>query len=711
MPRTFSSREERTAKLHAIINGQSTSRRRTTSKPFAGKNLLLGVMLHAAARHSKGKTLSPLEARLVDSLQQFADDDIEVAQYGAIFTEAKQQMRASTASANFPQAVLDLEEDDAYTSDALYRDVVALAPEIVAQPNHQIVDLARARGGPVDSEEYLSALKEAGGSGVTLFTASDLLPDFEERETVLPEGLARGLAEKIVVEKEEKVSIPVEGAQPASTPSLPYRLILEKFECLKSTGDSMFSPRQEIYWAFASGADSTAQNSQKTPEYGSVETGTVKVFDYPTVLFEGTVHEDVTGHVECWEADDSDDAWYDGLRKTMRDISRYCVDAAVEARKTGAVGSSSGSITKTQAVLALAALAFEALSVLLELIRNDDDFVARRDFGWTRAGLQWLLNQPDHNTSMIFEGGEGKYELWIKREHVPLPNIGPLRVTTGTGSSWSPAVDVGGQWSVRSMSMVECLGNLYGIYAYQGTRQLVITKRKADGCWDQPTRITRHYAQSRPAPATFGDGDLGIAYRDNEDHLRFIRTNLRNSNALDNWEDPVYIPSTTTVTLDGPALADYRGRLYAVHRSINGTELYCASSDSGGRSWGGNQKCNNYLALSRPELCVEGTDLFLAYLSIGCIAVDRYTGNANNHSWQHIKEIKLWAFSAISMTVYDGAKWFAYRASDGTGTIKLLKMTGTADTVSYATNASAVQDPEICAFDGKLCLSYADPFS
>lgn len=88
------------------------------------QNLLFGVSLHAAARHAKGLPLSPLEQKLVGTIQKFVADD-EIAQYGNAYTEMKKAGRF--ASNILPEAVSHIDEEASYTKEDFLRDAKALA--------------------------------------------------------------------------------------------------------------------------------------------------------------------------------------------------------------------------------------------------------------------------------------------------------------------------------------------------------------------------------------------------------------------------------------------------------------------------------------------------------------------------------------------------------------------------------------------------------
>ncbi|PQE22397.1 hypothetical protein CJF32_00009352 [Rutstroemia sp. NJR-2017a WRK4] len=72
-----------------------------------------------------------------------------------------------------------------------------------------------------------------------------------------------------------------------------YFLKVDHFMCHRKQNDSIFGPRNEVYWSFAAGTDGGAQKSFKTGEYGEVESGDVRQMNID--FFEGVVHGHLGG--------------------------------------------------------------------------------------------------------------------------------------------------------------------------------------------------------------------------------------------------------------------------------------------------------------------------------------------------------------------------------------------------------------------------------
>ncbi|KAF7877714.1 hypothetical protein EAF04_001385 [Stromatinia cepivora] len=382
--------EERVAALRARLSGNAPTRT-SRSRVNLPSNPMFTATLHAAARSGQGMELSPLEERLVNALKTYATDE-EVAEYGQIYTEMKTKTRSLNGHS------VDMVKDAQNNQE-----------EILARPENKILDIIAAgainEDGCVDDEEYSTALLEAGSAPI----------EYLDWSTSTPTATSN---------TEEASTINAE----AST----YRLQFRRFGCHRKQSDSMFGPKNEIYWAVAAGADGHDKNSFKTGEYGSIETGTVRSMgglDYWT----GSVQEHLAGHIECWEADDSDDSsLYNKMVQGLRDIAQFAIDAAVQATEAGdsgagAWGGSGGDTGKGAAILALVAICTALVAELLAFFRNDDDFVFRREIAFTKSGLDAWTQKPNKELSFMFNGeSEGKHKLWISCTKIPRPD-GSLR--------------------------------------------------------------------------------------------------------------------------------------------------------------------------------------------------------------------------------------------------------------------------------------------
>ncbi|KAJ5352262.1 hypothetical protein N7452_001236 [Penicillium brevicompactum] len=386
MPSTEITPEERRARLEEFLSG--TSPNKAKSKGAISESLLTGVAFNVAHRHAQGKTLSPMENNLWSMLRCFVDSDAEAHEFGTMFSKAKQRMSKDASSTIFPQQVLDLTSEDAYTSENFHQDVKALGSEIAAQPNYKVVNLAQEKREDVENEDYLKAMEEAGG-GVTVY-------DYSEPNSATAE--------------EQKGS---DGQKTDSnTAGTSLRLHLNKMKCLVSKGDQG-GGKQEIYFSTSASAENRGNFPLISEELGSIVTGSERDFRRPpwqTRIFEGYVHECLTFHIECYEADQSNSRWYDGLMNIMRDLSFYCFEAAIQ-------WSAGGVDLRERLIQAILGSAFRLVSDLMRAFRNNDDFVQRRSIGLTTSALNRFFPQVGSSEWWDFNNsGVGKYRLWLIRQ-------------------------------------------------------------------------------------------------------------------------------------------------------------------------------------------------------------------------------------------------------------------------------------------------------
>lgn len=494
---------------------------------------------------ANGAELSPMEARLVRMLKTFATDQ-EAAGYGKMYTETKDQAGKGTLSGTiFSGAALSMNADTAYTDKDMVADAKAMASDFLAMPENKIVDITKIDTECTDSAEYMEALVGAG-NGITVLTA----PDIEKKES-----------EPIQAETEETGStLPNSGIQNSITNTVAeIRLTLQRFKCHRKQDDSFFGPRNEIYWGLAAGSDVRDKESLRTEQYGEIENGSVR--DMGQTLFLGAVQDHLAGHIECWERDDSGDSFYNKMVQTLKDISGFAIDAAVEANATDDWGDAHGSTGKAAAILALVGICGILVAALLDWLTNDDDFIFRREIAFTYPALVAWSKRSNGELSFMFDGGsQGKHELWIKCQASPRSSgvLAGWKVISGTGYD-SPVI--AGR-SLEGVSLVNFNDELCGIFrGLNGT----FFWTKFDGRnkrWSSPSAILFGLvgSESRPAVATLGDR-LSCLFRGRDNKL--YCTSTQN---MTGWSYPVLAAGEGGATSDGPALCGYKDRLFAIHR-------------------------------------------------------------------------------------------------------------------------------------------------
>ncbi|TEY60286.1 hypothetical protein BOTCAL_0182g00090 [Botryotinia calthae] len=101
--------------------------------------------------------------------------------------------------------------------------------------------------------------------------------------------------------------------------------------------------------------------------------------------------------------------------QTLKDISDFSIEAAVNANAADDWGDEYRSTGKAAAILALVGICGHLVAALLGWLTNDDDLVFRRELAFTESALNAWTRRSNEELSFMFDGGrEGKHELWIR---------------------------------------------------------------------------------------------------------------------------------------------------------------------------------------------------------------------------------------------------------------------------------------------------------
>jgi hypothetical protein len=314
--------DERLSALKARLSGSASFRKATkgSDRSTPPPNPMFPALLHAAARYTAGLDLSPVEQRFILMLKIYSTNE-EIAQFGKMYTEMKSQPQFLANTSTLKGTSLHMDAKTPYTDADMIADARANVREILARPENKILDISSLEGDGIDDADYARVLAEAG-SGITVITG----PEQDQDSSDIPM--------KPLSSHEQVPVIPID-------PGPLYFLKADRFMCHRKQDDTVFGPRNEIYWSFAAGADGGVQKSFKTGEYGEIESGDVRQMNQS--FFEGVVHGHLGGHIECWEADDSDSEFYDKMVETLRAIGGYLLDAAVDATQESAGSNWGGS--------------------------------------------------------------------------------------------------------------------------------------------------------------------------------------------------------------------------------------------------------------------------------------------------------------------------------------------------------------------------------
>lgn len=496
------SREERMERMRARIEGKEPQSQ-ATSKRSPGHNLIFGVSLHAALRFSQGKSLSGLEEKVLSGLRVVCDDDEqEIAYYGSCFQRVKEQSRSAKEGAIFPACILDLDEEEPYTNKKLRQDIKRLGPEITSESANQVIDLGKVSSGwPIDSKEYLEALAAADGIGATLLTGpADSVSSRAARQS-------KGTNEVV-------------------------KIRLKGFTCIEKFEEGL----ESVYWGHAAGSDAVLKEDGVTDTFEVAEESTYYPVD--EILFEGDANTHLVAHLQCWVKYRGPSGWLDKVKKITQDVSDECVEAAMQDHDHDDEDEE-GRTDDTAAVLAVATV---AKNYIRELIKSGgdafDDSLATRSVGFTQRGLDYFLEQVGYTIRMDFiaQSGKGQYRLEIDRiyESQPQPE-GMGVVSSSDGESWSSIVTVPDSVSIHAMTVVECLGSLYGVFANQ-SYQICITKMDANENWEVPFAIPDAFTESHIGVGVVG-GVMEIFYRGLNSRVIRLMSDFNQSDPMRNFEN------------------------------------------------------------------------------------------------------------------------------------------------------------------------------
>lgn len=349
-----STREQRQARLQALVDGSAQQGRRAATAP---QNLLMGVGLRAVARREQGLELSDLEQLLVDALGKLLPA-LEISEAGRVFTNAQQQGTVAGLSSSVTQLPLATP----YSTADLTAELPVLGKQILTQPNCSVVEISDlAEGDRIDSPEFVEAI--------------------------------RGYDSVLTVVRGNR-------SQARTLPETTLNLRMSKFYCQKRTDDSVTGPSDEIYWMTGGGSDLGTRTTFTSGEFGDVDSGEERWFPGNANLLSGRVGEIVTVDIACWEKDRGE--FWEKIRDALGDVANACVDACSEIAQHGE--------SSDAGLAALVAVIAGLMGAILDVLIGKDDLIQERTIAFDRAALEQLRG----NTTWIdFRGENAWYQLVV----------------------------------------------------------------------------------------------------------------------------------------------------------------------------------------------------------------------------------------------------------------------------------------------------------
>ncbi|MCX5278205.1 hypothetical protein [Streptomyces virginiae] len=633
---------ERLERLRGQLRGRPVGTRAAQrTQPSAGSNLLLGVMLHAAARLEAGLELTDLEARMVAPLRLLLPEE-EIRDFGRLYRE---ESAARTTAAVFPEVLNRRTVADGYAMEDLIKDLPSFREEILAQTNVSVVDLSTSpqEGDTFDTPEFIAGQADYG-YGATLVTAS----------------------------------APPPAEEPGTLASFVARVDMYSFLCEDESNE--WSADDEIYWGASSVGAFSARQELLSRVFTNVDKGEWHDFGANTTLYNGRVDTTLVCNISCWEEDDGGEPWRNQLRDKLRAISVELQKFVDTMEIYGYLAPQYGDFLDYAQITAIVA---RIIAWLIDLFRNNDDLIQERTLVFTQAALRQLVTSGGAgSTGWVFNGGdaEGRHRLQLKWIGSPPPVDAPgdIKLISPAGGQWGTTIRIPGHtdWGP---SLTIHNNELY--VASRGLNGGVHIGRMSGGTWTGYGWVPGATSWTPPALATNG----GNLYASSGGKDGEIYVSHHNGSA---WGSPVKLNGASSA---GAALATRNGTLHCAVRGW-GTDAYVYLSWLNGSTWGNFTRVASLQTFHAPALTTLDNKLYLA-----CVGFDgaTYVVNHNGSAWSAATNLGGTTDSAPALTVRNGVLYCAVRGLDSA--IYLNSFNGTTWTgfQQQVPGASTMSEPAI----------------
>ncbi|MFK0202473.1 collagen binding domain-containing protein [Streptomyces lavendulae] len=384
-------RAQKLARWQEMFSDKAKSVGGRRARRTAPTNLLGGVWLHTAARSANGLELNGWEREMLAPLQAALGSG-EIDALGRMYGQASVQGRMGVV----PQSVAVRNLEEGFTREDCTAALMELIPVIAAQSNVLMAAPGSGLGwGASGTPEFCSAAAEYG-FGISVSASAG--------------GTVAG--------------------QDATYTPFHARLEWDNFYCHKANGDAGWS-RDEIYWTAAANGPNNYKATTRTGETGAVtDNNTYGISgDHVTgskVLFNQTQFRGCGSLlITCWEADDSNDAWYDALGGAL-------VQAAESMRLSGA---DYWDLLPGTELISNMYTALQFINTFWQFFRNEDDYVFSRGYAF---GIDELRRARDQGVSLEFDArsdGMGWFTLKLKYTGGQIPPTAPMILAPGQGSA------------------------------------------------------------------------------------------------------------------------------------------------------------------------------------------------------------------------------------------------------------------------------------
>ncbi|OKI49063.1 hypothetical protein [Streptomyces sp. MJM1172] len=641
--------DERLERLRGQLQGRPVGTRAAQrTQPSPGTNLLLGVMLHAAARLEAGLELTDLEARMVAPLQLLLPES-EVHAFGRVYRD---EHTARTTASVLPQVLTGRTLADGYAMEDLVKDLPSLREETLGQANVSVVDLNTSPqdGGTFDTEQFIVG-QAAYGYGATLVTAS---------------------------------APPPQAREPGALASFVARVDMHAFLCEDESNE--WSGSDEVYWATSSAGALSTRQELLTRVHGSVDQGNWYNFDPNTTLYNGRVDTSLVCNISCWEEDDGGEPWRNQLRDKLRIISAELMKFVDIMEIYGYLVPEYGDLLDYAQLTALAAT---IIAWLIDLFRNNDDLIQERTLVFTAAALRQLVTSGGGgSTGWVFNGGdaEGRHRLQLKWIGTPPPvdTPGDIKLISPANSQWGATTQLTGGVTDWGPSLAVYKDELH--VASRGLNGGVHIGKMSGGAW-QGYGFAPGLTSWTPPTLAAHSMRLWVASGGAKGEIY-----ISSKNSSTSWIGPERLSGASSARV---ALADHGGKLQCAVRGY-GSDAYIYIAERSG-TWTGFQRVGSLQSFHAPALASLGGKLYLA-----CAGFDgkTYLVSHNGISWSAATNLGGTTDSAPSLAVRNGVLSCAIRGLDSK--IYLSSFNGTTWTgfTQAVPGAATMSEPALCGHTG-----------
>lgn len=458
---------------------------------------------------------------------------------------------------------------------------------------------------------------------------------------------------------------------------------MDRFYVRRAVGDQG-GGKDEIYWTAATGvgdpAHGTTFTSEKFDEVKATHTRSFQAgrrvsFDGPCRGFVGTT-------INCWEADQSNAAWFGELRKALLKAIDH-IDRALELAED----------IRAIKIPTWASVAWEIAKtfvVFMEVFRNYDDLSCSRTIGLGEQDLAVLSHRGQDTWHF---NGDGHHELTVKYsgDKVPFP-VGTLEYAVHTGNGWSSPVPLPFK-SMTAPALASYDGKLYAAFVRPDRRAM--WTRLEGQVWREPQPFgvdTTYYA---PALGVVR-GKLYYAVT-GEDRALYTRSFTE----TEDWSGWTKLYGFSD---KAPMLGFGGDRLWLTFVGVEGDVF---SYDQTGDGWSGHHASNLPWVTDRPVACADSATMTWRVCrgTGGRVHTATHTSNRN---WVNRGEIRTWTTpNGVALAKHGSNLWIFLR--DGEGYLRAATYASQWGETHYVSGQKAIalmDEPTAASHAGKLYVMY-----